>query len=135
MSIEKRVDEDWKQQVEREKRSPTPKPGGGKSEGARSTRGAPPGPISSPQAVAGEFTFLLSSLSMQALIALGELPHPATQSPQIDLEQAKMLIDILGALKEKTQGNLTSEEAQTLEGLLYELRMKFVAKTQEGAAA
>lgn len=134
MSIEKRVDEDWKQQVEREKSSPTPKPGGGKSEGARSAQGAAPGPTSKSKAGAGEFAFLLSSLSMQALIALGELPHPATQSPQIDLEQAKMLIDILGALKEKTQGNLTSEEAQTLEGLLYELRMKFVSKTKENSS-
>lgn len=121
MSIEKRVDEDWKQRVEREKGGATPQP---KLEPAGSLR-------SGPASAGGEFSFLLSSLSMQALIALGEVPHPATQTPQLDLEQARMLIDLLGVLKEKTRGNLTQEEDQTLEGLLYELRMKFVSKTKK----
>jgi hypothetical protein len=66
---------------------------------------------------------------MQALMALGEVPNPATGQPQADLEQARYLIDILGMLQEKTHGNLTSEESTLLEDLLYELRMKYVAQT------
>lgn len=74
----------------------------------------------------------LSSLSMQALMALGEVAHPVTGLAQPDPEQARYLIDILGLLHEKTQGNLSPEEASLLEGLLYELRMKYVEKTQGG---
>lgn len=64
-------------------------------------------------------------------MALGELPHPMTQERQEDLEQAKYLIDVLGMLQAKTQGNLTAEEAKILDGVLYELRMKYVSKMQE----
>lgn len=77
-----------------------------------------------------DFNLFLSSLSMQAMVALGEVAHPATGVPQEDLEQARYIIDVLGILQEKTQGNLTQEESGLLEGLLYELRMKFVEKTQ-----
>ena len=73
----------------------------------------------------------LSSLSMQALVALGEMAHPATGLAQEDPEQARYLIDVLGVLHEKTQSNLTQEEAALLDGLLYELRMKYVEKTQQ----
>ena len=72
----------------------------------------------------------LSSLSMQAMVALGEVAHPGTGLAQEDPEQARYLIDVLGILQEKTQGNLTQEEAALLDGLLYELRMKYVEKTQ-----
>ncbi|MBI3615916.1 MAG: DUF1844 domain-containing protein [Candidatus Omnitrophica bacterium] len=65
------------------------------------------------------------------MMALGEVPHPVTNARQEDLEQARYLIDVLGMLQEKTKGNLTPEEADLLEGLLYELRMKYVAKTKQ----
>ncbi|MBI3322298.1 MAG: DUF1844 domain-containing protein [Candidatus Omnitrophica bacterium] len=77
-----------------------------------------------------DFGFFLSSLSMQALVALGEIPHPATNLAAENLEQARYFIDLLGMLQEKTKGNLTQEEASILEGVLYELRMKYVARTQ-----
>jgi hypothetical protein len=64
------------------------------------------------------------------MMALGEVPHPATGIVQEELEQAKYLIDVLGVLQEKTQGNLNPEETALLDGLLYELRMKYVGKTQ-----
>ena len=67
---------------------------------------------------------------MQALIALGEMPHPATNQPHPDPEQARYLIDLLGMLQEKTKGNLNPEEANLLENILYELRMKYVAMLQ-----
>lgn len=119
--MEKRVDESWKEQVEREKSSQPPK--------------AAPGPENpSPAAAAGPaggpspFGMFLSSLSMQAMMALGEMPHPMTQERLEDLEQARYLIDVLGVLQTKTRGNLTPEESQMLDGALYELRMKYVAK-------
>jgi uncharacterized protein DUF1844 len=36
------------------------------------------------------------------------------------------MIEILALLDEKTRGNLTAEERQMLEQVLYELRMRFV---------
>ncbi len=81
-----------------------------------------------------EFGMFLSSLSMQAMIALGEMAHPATGLAQPDLEQSRYLVDVLGLLQEKTQGNLSPEETTLLDGLLYELRMKYVEKTQAGPA-
>lgn len=67
---------------------------------------------------------------MEALIALGDIPHPATNLQEANLEQAKYLIDILGMLADKTQGNLTPNESQLLEDAVYQLRMRFVEKTQ-----
>ena len=126
--FEKRVDESWKEQVQKEreliraKESKGPAPEQPAQQAARG-----PSPSEAP---AGDFSMFLSTLSMQAMMALGEVPHPATNAPQEDLEQARYLIDILGMLQEKTKGNLTPEEASLLEGVLYELRMKYVAKMQ-----
>ncbi|MBI4227976.1 MAG: DUF1844 domain-containing protein [Candidatus Omnitrophica bacterium] len=76
------------------------------------------------------FAVFLSSLSMQAMIALGELPIPGTTQRREDLEQARYLIDTLGLLQQKTQGNLTAEESQFLENALYELRVRYTQKLQ-----
>jgi hypothetical protein len=74
---------------------------------------------------------LIFSLYTHTQICLGLLPDPVTQQPQKDLNQAQYNIDLLTVLKEKTQGNLTSEEEQTLESILYEVRMAYVgAKNQ-----
>lgn len=72
-------------------------------------------------------TFVLS-LASSALVQLGEVPDPATGGVGEDLALAKHSIDILSMLREKTEGRLDAEENRLLEGLLYELRMKFVMK-------
>ena len=125
--FEKRVDESWKEQVQKEREMIRAKES--KGQPPQQPQAAARGP-SSREAPAGDFSMFLSTLSMQAMMALGEMPHPATNAPQEDLEQARYLIDILGMLQEKTKGNLTQEESTLLEGVLYELRMKYVAKTQ-----
>jgi hypothetical protein len=73
-----------------------------------------------------DFSALVFSLSTQALIQLGEVDDPATKKKEQNLPQARQTIDILGILKEKTQGNLTPEEQSLLDNLLYDLRMRFV---------
>lgn len=72
-------------------------------------------------------TFALS-LASSALVQLGEVPDPATGQVGEDLALAKHSIDILSMLQEKTANGLDAEESRLLEGLLYELRMKFVMK-------
>ncbi len=72
-------------------------------------------------------TFVLS-LASSALVQLGEVPDPSTGRVGEDLVLAKHSIDILSMLQEKTANGLDAEESRLLEGLLYELRMKFVMK-------
>ena len=72
-------------------------------------------------------TFVLS-LASSALVQLGEVPNPETGATEQDLVIAKHTIDILTMLEEKTSPCLDSDEARLLEGILYELRMKYVMK-------
>ena len=72
-------------------------------------------------------TFVLS-LASSVLIHLGELPDPDTSASTLDLELAKQTLNVLGMLREKTRGNLSPEESQLLEQLLYDLRMKYLAR-------
>ena len=72
-------------------------------------------------------TFILS-LASSALVQLGEVPDPANGEHQEDLVLAKHSIDTLSMLQDKIVRGLDAEEARLLEGLLYELRMKFVMK-------
>ncbi len=65
----------------------------------------------------------------QGAALLGEIPNPLTNKTEEDLEAAQNIIDLLSMLEQKTKGNLSSDEQQLLEGVLYELRMKFMAKT------
>jgi hypothetical protein len=73
------------------------------------------------------FTAFVISLATTAAIHLGDIPDPATNQPvEPNLEAAKQMIDILSLLDEKTRGNLTAEERQVMEQILYELRMRYV---------
>ena len=72
------------------------------------------------------FGMLVSYLSTTAMFQLGMLPGPGGERIPVDLVNAHMTIDLLEVLQEKTQGNLTSDEAKMLEDVLYELRMTFV---------
>ncbi|HTY45577.1 MAG TPA: DUF1844 domain-containing protein [Patescibacteria group bacterium] len=78
-----------------------------------------------------DFNLFITSLALQASIALGILPNPATnQKEPENLVQAKFIIDTMTLLQEKTKGNLTAEESKMLENLLYELRLQYVAKVE-----
>ncbi len=105
---QKKVDQDWKQNVEKEKEAPKEK-----------------GDFVRPQP---DFKFFITTLTLQASIALGHMVNPATEKVEEDLTQAKFLIDTLGMLQEKTKNNLTPEEIELLENLLYELRVAYLEK-------
>ena len=105
--IKKSVDESWKETVKKEKE-------GLEKEGAF----VPPEP---------DFNFFITTLALQASIGLGQVLNPATNKTEVDLTQAKFLIDTLGMLQEKTKGNLKKEENDLLENILYELRMQYLS--------
>ena len=76
-----------------------------------------------------DFPSYLLSYYTQGLVLLGEVPNPYTNKKEEDLESARNIIDILTMLEQKTKGNLSKDEGQLLESVLYELRIKFMAKT------
>lgn len=73
------------------------------------------------------FIAFIFSLASNAAVHFGDLPDPMTgETRAADLEAASQLIEILAMLEEKTRGNLTAEERQLLDQVLFELRMRFV---------
>jgi Domain of unknown function (DUF1844) len=73
------------------------------------------------------FTAFVLSLASTAAIHFGDLADPETgEKPPMNLEGAAQMIEILSLLDVKTRGNLTAEERQVLEQVLYELRLRFV---------
>jgi hypothetical protein len=73
-----------------------------------------------------DFNSFIFSLSTSALIQLGEIEDPFAQKLVKNLPLAKQTIDLIGMLKEKTKGNLSSEEEKIIEYVLYDLRMRYV---------
>lgn len=73
------------------------------------------------------FVAFIFSLASNAAVHFGDLPDPQTnETHPPDLEAAGQLIEIIAMLEEKTRGNLTAEERQLIEQILFELRMRFV---------
>jgi hypothetical protein len=73
------------------------------------------------------FVGFVLSLAHTAAYHFGDVPDPVTGQPgAANLAAAQQIIDILSLLEQKTRGNLTAEERQLLEQLLYELRMRYV---------
>src|SRR5262249_45380446 len=73
------------------------------------------------------FTAFVLSLASTAAIHFGDLADPESGEPaEPDLDGPAQMIEILALLETKTRGNLTAEERQVLEQVLYELRMRFV---------
>ena len=79
------------------------------------------------------FTAFVLSLATTAAIHFGDLPDPSSgQRSEPDLDGAAQMIEILALLDQKTRGNLTAEERQVLEQVLYELRLRFVGAAGDG---
>ena len=79
------------------------------------------------------FTAFVISLASSAAIHFGDLPDPASgERGEPNLDGAAQMIEILALLEQKTKGNLTAEERQVLESVLYELRLRFVEASGAG---
>ncbi|MBU2251588.1 MAG: DUF1844 domain-containing protein [Candidatus Omnitrophica bacterium] len=102
---QKKVDENWKNQVNKEKKE---------SVDSNDVYHQP------------TFSIFLSSLGMQAMIAMGKLENPLTKKSETNFEQARFLIDTLGVIEQKTRNNLNPEEKTLLEEYLYNLRMMYI---------
>ena len=109
--IKKHVDESYKDTVSKEKEAPEIK----KDE-------AP---------IEVSFGLFITGLMMEAVMALGDLENPVTHKKDTNLQHAKILIDTLEMLKDKTKNNLDKEEDEALSSILYDLRMRFVNKANK----
>ena len=136
--VRKRVDESWKEQVDKEKTqstgadAPAPAAAAAAADGSADQAAAPTtsGEAGPEAPIEARFDVFLSGLGMDALIGLGDLPHPATKKRSVNLVHAKYLIDLLGLIEDRTKGNLKPDESQLLGDLLYQLRMRYLNKTQ-----
>ncbi|HNX81896.1 MAG TPA: DUF1844 domain-containing protein [Candidatus Omnitrophota bacterium] len=111
--IKKKVDESWKEQAAKEKVAPKDH----KEE------------LPIPEA---NFDFFIRTLALQASISMGLIENPATNTKEENMPQAKFIIDTIGMLQEKTKNNLSKEEADTLEDIIYALRMQYLEKGKIG---
>ncbi|HEU0208404.1 MAG TPA: DUF1844 domain-containing protein [Candidatus Udaeobacter sp.] len=64
--------------------------------------------------------------AQNAALFLGQIPNPKSGEPEINLDLARMFIDQLEMIQEKTRGNLTNEETMVLRNTLSNLQMAFV---------
>jgi uncharacterized protein DUF1844 len=107
---DKKVDSDWKKQAREEKER--------LGQEATSSAKQPP-----PEA---SFAMIISSFHAQALIAMGAIASPVDGKQTLDLEAAKFSIDLLQVMADKTEGNLSDDEAQMIQASLTDLRMRYV---------
>lgn len=68
--------------------------------------------------------------AQNAALFLGQIPNPQTGEAEVNLELAKMFVDQLAMIQEKTRGNLTNEESAVLRNALSNLQMAFVEVAQ-----
>ena len=88
--------------------------------------------ISREEIMSGLFANMIVQQTSMVLMLLGKTPHPESGKTLHDPEAARMFIDQLEMLEVKTKGNLTKEEADLLEDLLYELRTQYISASKEG---
>ena len=69
--------------------------------------------------------------AQNAALFLGQIPNPKTGQGEVNLDLARMFIDQLAMIQEKTRGNLTSEEAKVLSNALSNLQMAYVEVARE----
>ena len=81
------------------------------------------------------FLGLVHSFQTAAMQQMGKIMNPFTQKVERDMNQARLSIDMLEMLQERTSGNLTGEEARFLTHVLTELRLNYVAEIDEDRKA
>ena len=81
------------------------------------------------------FLGLIHSFQAAAMQQMGKIMNPYTQKVERDLTQARLSIDMLEMLQERTSGNLTGEESRFLTHVLTELRLNYVAEVDEDKKA
>src|SRR6478752_5980093 len=85
--------------------------------------------------LAQRFVEFVMMHAQNAALFLGQIPNPQTGEGEVNLDLARLFIDQLSMIQEKTRGNLSTEEATVLRNTLTNLQMAFVEVSQSGAGA
>jgi len=83
------------------------------------------------------FLSLVMSLATAAWSQLGKVPNPVSQKIEKDLDQARISIEFLRMLQEKTEGNLSVKEQELIDNMVADLELNFadeIRKTESAAA-
>jgi len=136
----RRLEEEEKQRAEEAaKRAAPPAPVPGAITGAGATVGSPPDPTAggrdrttrgTRELPKASIQALVSTVVTQAMLYMGEVPTSSGQT-MVNLDIAKLQVDTLGVLEEKTRGNLTEDEQSALDLALYEVRTRFINAAQQ----
>src|SRR5947209_18198780 len=73
--------------------------------------------------------------AQNAALFLGQIPNPQTGKGEVNLEVAKMFIDQLAMIQEKTRGNLSNEESAVLRNTLSNLQLAYVEVSRGASSA
>lgn len=122
------VDSDWKSQAQQEKQRLADEEAKKKADAATGEGPADPNaPVT--------MSDLIKMMATQAMMYMGAYPDPQTGKAMVALDVAKLHVDLLGVLKEKTEGNLDEDEDKLLTGLVHELRLQYVEVSETIAKA
>jgi hypothetical protein len=137
MSDEKKIiiDEDWKSQVEAEKEAERKAREQVQSHSGAGGFTSADKPSAQADVIPASFELLVTTFVTEAMVALGQLPHPVTGKQEFDQAHARFAIDMLEVIADKTKGNLTPAEERALQDVLHQFRMAFVAISSQQSAA
>jgi hypothetical protein len=82
--------------------------------------------------MAQRFVEFVLMQAQNAALFLGQIPNPQTGEAEVNLQLAKMFIDQLAMIQEKTRGNLSSEESTVLRNTLSNLQLAYVDAARDG---
>jgi hypothetical protein len=119
--------------TDRRRRVPNDEPARPTPESARPPRAQPERPRGK-RDTERDLTPLFMMLGSSAAIAMGDAPDPVTGQRHYDLVHAAEAIDLLVLLREKTEGHRSMEETQILEGLIYDLQLRYVEATRRAGS-
>ena len=115
------IDDDWKSQAQAEKEKLKAQDDADKAKSTPMSEGG-----ASPFGDKLTIDDFVKKMATQALMYLGAIPDPQSGKAMLAPEYAKLYIDMLGVVEEKTRGNLTEDEKAMMTGTLQELRLQFV---------
>ena len=75
--------------------------------------------------------YLVGSFELAAMQSMGKIKNPLTDKLERDLEQAQFSIDVLDMLKQKTKGNLTTDETKFLDNVIGQLKLNYLDEVEK----
>ena len=82
--------------------------------------------------------YIIEMFRFQTWMAMGKVANPVSGEIERNLDVARQMIDLLGVLEVRTEGNRSEDETKLLQGVLTELRMNYLdesKKPEEPAAS